>query len=374
MEKRVVFLCLTFLFALSSLGQQKKIVSGEANGIAYTLPATAFVVDITVERTDSFRGPLANYAHSLLGIKNPIQQDGVDYRILGISIHTLAVSDAHTLSMVAYFGDRNSRDPLFSEVALYGNGTLAGINSSGNRSDVAGSYAFSVPVWDVEKPDYELSLAAPNEVTEVDTIVQLITYDTATIRDVSYKKRLVERSEEDKARDIVERILKLRQDRMNLLSGYQEVAYSEGTLQYMDQQFRSMERDYIALFRGHKMAQQRTFSFVVIPSSEEKNGKVSVCGFSARSGIDPSGSGASPVEMVFSTESDHVDAAGSAKGVTYRLPATAKVAVKWKDRLLGGGLFPVAQFGSLRKLPAVGGKPHIELDPESGAVLRSTIE
>ena len=369
--KKILLASLVFAFSLSLFGQELKVNSGTPDGIAYTLPAKAFIVNIDVERTDYFRGPLAAYAEPLLGIQNPVSANKSVYRIIDVRIIETVYPENKIAGTLGYVGERNSREKQSGQVMMNENGTLAGLNIQPFEEMVNDDFSWSNPVWNIQSPDFEYLLAAPNQVMETDTIVKFITVDTATIKDVSYKHRLVARSEEDKANEIVEKILKIRRDRLSLLSGYQEVAYSEGTIRYMDGQFQEMEKSYLSLFRGASSSDQNRYTFVIFPGADDRNNTIKICNFSDDAGISQNNSGQA-ITVTFTTE-EFAEAAGTQKGVVYRIPATSEVTIKHGKEDLGGGIFTVPQFGVVKAAPAVS-NPKVLLSPNTGAALQTTIE
>ncbi len=373
MKKTILFTLLAIIISISSTGQGLQVVSGATEGIVYTLPATAFIVNMTVERTDLFQGPLSEYARPLMGINNPIKKDDTSYRITSVEIQEITISDNATANTIGYSGVRSSRETVISSISLNPNGTLAGINTDKLQETSCSSYAFSLPSWSIKAPDFEFFMAGPNQVVETDTIVKMITIDTATIKDISYKQRLVERSEKDKANEIVDKILKIRSDRMSLLSGYQEVAYSAGTMQYMDEQFQKLENSYLSLFRGDRVSQEQKYSFVIIPASKDRNSKLAVCGFSESKGVSLSSTSGSTVDMVFSTEEIVVTNISKDEGVVYCIPATTRIVINHEGNSIGGGVFTVPQFGVKVSAPATG-SPKVRLDPATGAATQIDIQ
>jgi hypothetical protein len=369
--KNILLLSLVFVFSLSLFSQELKVNSGTPDGIAYKLPAKAFVVHIDVERTDYFRGPLADYAEPLLGIQNPVSVDKSVYRIINVRIIETVYAENKIAGTLGFVGERNSREKQSAQVMMNDNGTLAGLNIPQVEEMVSDGFSWSDPVWNIQRPDFEFLMAAPNQVMETDTIVKFITVDTATMKDVSYKHRLVARSEEDKANEIVEKILKIRRDRMSLLSGYQEVAYSEGTIRYMDGQFQEMENSYLSLFRGASSSDESRYTFVVFPSADDRNNTIKICNFSDDNGISQNNSGQA-ITVTFATE-EFAEAAGTQKGVVYRIPATSEVTIKYGKENLGGGIFTVPQFGVIKTAPAAS-NPKVLLSPNTGAALQTTIE
>ncbi|HPE87742.1 MAG: DUF4831 family protein [Bacteroidia bacterium] len=362
-----------FLFFLLLLGvaplvgaQSRQVVTQNDNGIACTLPATALIIEVTVERMDSYPGPLADYAGPLLGIQHPLRQRQTSYRITGVALRDYVISDLATFSRLHYSGEK-SKEEQRSMVSLHTNGTLAGINMPGLSPSASPSFSYSLPEWSMKAPDYDLYLSCPSQVTVTDTLVQLVTLDGTTVRDVSYSQRVIAYQEADKANDFVDKIERIRSERMNLLSGYQEVAYPEGTLRYMDGEFQRMEEAYLSLFRGVQTREEKVFTFFVIPEKQHLKKPLFVCGFSESDGVSYSGRTAGKgIELHFHADNIPEVSSPEVKGLTYRLPVAGSVVVHYVHEILGGGVFLFPQFGPVITVPA-STHPSAMIDPKTGA-------
>lgn len=372
--KKILFLFVAICAVLSVSSQDRVLQSGTNTGVSYTLPASAFVVTVSVERNDFFPGPLQKYAASLMGIENSVKSRKTTYRLTGANIKAITVNDLTTMNMLNFVGERSSKELKTGAVSMHSNGTLAGINSEIGAADNSVAFSYSVPVWDDTTPDFDYLLAGPNQKTITDTIVQLITVDTATIKDVTYKHKLVERSEEDKARDVVATIMKIRSDRISLLTGYQEVAYSEGTISYMDGQFKEMEEAYLSLFRGQQNHQESSYTFIVVPSFDDYNKDITLCGFSETTGVNLTGRTAGQgITLTFSGDALPKSESPEKSGVTYRIPVTAVATLSSGSTQIGGGIFTVPQFGPVMTAP-VSVQPGAIIDPATGAATKVVID
>lgn len=375
MKKSSLFiLALLSLLVFQVRGQERMVVNSSSDGIPYLLPANALVVEVLVERTDYTAGPLKAFASSMLGIDNAIKETRSVYSLGGVDISAHSIADMSQQFGLKYIGEKSSKEEHESILSFSSDGILMGINGSDENSSGLEPLAYSIPTWHMETPDFTFFLAGPNQVTVTDTIVQLVTVDTATIRDVSYRYTTVERSAEDKAQEVVDKIIKLRSDRLALLTGYQEVGYPAGTLEYMNDELKEMEESYLSLFRGAVCTEQQRYTFIVIPEKVNYSTPLVLCGFSVDEGINTSGRVAGKgIELRFSGVEVKEPVKPATSGVTYRIPATCSVEAFFNNMKLGGGIVVIPQMGALVTVPA-GMKPMFELDRNTGAATKARIK
>ena len=375
MRKSSLFtLVLLGVLVLQVRSQERMVVNSSSDGIPYLLSSNALVVEVLVERTDYTAGPLQAYASSLLGIDNAIKETRSVYSLGGVEIRAHSIADMSQQFGLKYMGEKSSKEEQESVLSFSSDGILMGINGSTQSASGFQPVVYSTPTWHMETPDFTFYLAGPNQVTVTDTIVQLITLDTATIRDVSYKYTTVERSAKDKAQEVVEKIMKLRSDRLALLTGYQEVGYPAGTIEYMNSELKAMEESYLSLFRGAVYTEQQRYTFIVIPEKVNYSTPLVLCGFSADEGVSTSGRVAGKgIELRFSGVEVEEPVKPATSGLTYRIPATCTVEAVFNNLKLGGGIIVIPQMGSLVTVPA-GIKPMIEIDRNTGAATKVRIK
>ena len=375
MRKLCLFtIVLSALLVLQVSGQERMVVNSGSEGIPYLLPAKALVVEVLVERTDYTAGPLQAYASSLLGIDNAIKQTKSVYSIEGVEIKEHSIADMSQRNGLKYIGEKSSKEEHESILTFSPEGILTGINGLNETVSGLQPVAYSTPTWHMEVPDFTFFLAGPNQVILTDTIVQLITVDTATVRDVSYKHTTVERSAMDKAREVVDKIIRLRSDRLALLTGYQEVGYPAGTIEYMNDELKEMEEAYLSLFRGSVYTDQQRYTFIVIPEKANYSTPIVLCGFTEDEGVSTSGRVAGKgIELRFTGEEVDEPTKPATAGLVYRIPATCIVEAIFNNKILGGGIVVIPQMGVLATAPA-GIKPMFEIDRNTGAATKARIK
>jgi hypothetical protein len=104
-----------------------------------------------------------------------------------------------------------------------------------------------------------------NIMEKVDTLFEFIHLDTVTIEKQTYRRSVVEKDQEQRARETSEYIIKLNEHKVNLLSGYQEVSYSDQSLALMISSLEQMISEYMSLFTGKTIVRAMTYNFVFIP-------------------------------------------------------------------------------------------------------------
>ena len=98
------------------------------------------------------------------------------------------------------------------------------------------------------------------------------------------KRTIVEKSPDQKAKEAADFIAKIKDNRFNLISGYQEVNYNKETLEYMDSQLKVLEKEYLKLFTGISIHKTLTFSYKYIPLSNQINTEIPIFKFSKSKG------------------------------------------------------------------------------------------
>ena len=109
---------------------------------------------------------------------------------------------------------------------------------------------------------------------KVDTIIRKVNIDTMTLERQYLKRTMVEKSPEQKAKEAADFISKIKDNRFNLVTGFQEVNYNKETLEYMDTQLRMMEKEYMKLFTGISIHRPMTFSYSYTPNPNQVNVEV----------------------------------------------------------------------------------------------------
>ncbi len=364
--KRTIALMLSCIFtvsiALSASDNDRK--KGEAiaepvpEGIVYSLPRTGIRIYVEVNHERFFHGPYAQYADKLLGLENVPVSDYETWAIQKIRFETFAEPDPDH-----YYKAMGQSAAL---VNLSPEGILAGINTPANTEEnklVTSNLIYNSPVPELLFPDLSLD-DFYNEITD-------------TIRGGV----LVTKTVEERAFDVAQTIVSLRDQRFNtMLSDLDALPPDGKAYEAVIDELHRLEKEYVALFSGKKKATTHTYVFETIPASTQTKSDV-IFRFSANKGVlqanDLSGkpvmiryqktTGQSQAQQSLA-QSQNPDAGKS--GIYYRMPGTA-------DITLTDGLTPwaktrttIAQFGTIAPLPELflDGIHQIIFHPETGAI------
>lgn len=350
-------------------------------GFFYALPQTYIRVDVTVVKHEHLKGPYAEYAAKYLDLEDVIMNDFDEYEITGVELSTVAVPDPSQYYF-AEFDPKAARDGKATLFSLTESGLAIGFNGAvdaGILNELTGKSADNGGVYN----DLFKYFAETNLYEKTDTIIRKVVVDTAVVEKKYFEHRWVEKSDEQKAVEAANMISKIRENRFNLLTGYQEVAYDAGSITYMDQQLKEMEMDYLSLFTGLTIDKKYKYSFTALPKADAESTLLPVFSFSERNGV--SGVNASGGEKVnlriektgdinrlsdklISMNQDGKDG----NGFFYRIPETVKITLEANADIKVQKVCSVSQFGVIATLPASASA--VQFHPETGSLKTVIIE
>lgn len=379
----IVFILLFFLLLLPGVisGQVhvvpfgKGMPSVEENGILYTLPRNVVKVELAVSKTETFKGPYADFAIKYLGLTSFITKNSVDYSIVDADIEVLAEADPDQYYFIEMDEKAGSGRSLF--FAMNEQGIISGyadvskmtgrkqLSADGKlRTSGAGS-----PFID---------LLQPKVLEKVDTIIRRISVDTNTFEDVFIRRSISERSAEQLAKETAELIRKIDDNIFNLITGYQEVNYSKDALEFMISQLEKTKQEYLALFRGVSRTSVTKHVYYVTPGNNPEGTLETICGFSGSEGIAARNTpGFESVSLLIESMNqlsairDFIaqrEAPSKGKrGLYYRIPEKARISLKAGNRIIGQKEAMISQLGMVTFLPA-GIFSYIKMNPLSGSI------
>ena len=270
--KKIIGLFLVVLVSLPTMAQYKvQKVTPEINtsqdGIYYGLPQTVIKLELTMERINQIPGPLASYSENFLGTSDYIKESGYIYNLLNAEVSTFAEIDPEQLYYIQ-FPLQKAKDEEAS-FQLSGIGTLLSYNANIElHNSTAETSTFNQTNFYYKDGERFKYLADYNRKGIVDTIVRKITIDTMTINRFMFRTNWVSLSESDRANEAALKIQDIREQRFNLLTGYQEVNYS-GSIEYMDFQLTKMENEYLQLFLGKEVRTVENHTVYVVVNKGE---------------------------------------------------------------------------------------------------------
>ena len=187
-----------------------------------------------------------------LGLKNVVEANSVEYKISDIKITTSAEPDPEQYYFIELgkMQRRQGRTVSLTDAGLI-LGTIPQSIDTVVRTIVTGNRI--------------TSHASPKRMSSGDIQIlcgcerfreggydhpKKVNIDTMTMERQYLKRTMVEKSPEQKAKEAADFISKIKDNRFNLISGYQEVNYNKETLEYMDTQLKILEKEYMKLFTG----------------------------------------------------------------------------------------------------------------------------
>lgn len=285
----IIVLLLSPVFIFSQIDVRKvseDFQPSEGGGVFYMLPKTGFQFTVTVRQTMKIKGPYSDYASKYLGLEDVIESDKVSYSLLDVHMETFTIPDPEQLYYIVY-DEKQSKDEKDIRLMFSGSGIFLGsegINPAG-LPEFPGYDDYGMPDRDSINRMFRF-IAGENTFIKVDTIVRKISIDTMTIEDVSFKRSLSFRSDEQKAAEAAQQIEQIRSNQHNLLTGYQEVAYSEGSIRFMYGELRRMENEYLDLFRGKVIIRESRHYCTFIPGPDALDTWAPVFLFSEKNGFE----------------------------------------------------------------------------------------
>ena len=363
---------LQFILACAIFGQinvlriDNNATPQTTDGVFYSLPRTVVKIDVKIDRIENYKGPYADFALRFLGLKNVVPSNSIDYRISDIIITTYPEPDPDQYYFVE-LGDKISKGEKAGMLSLSDAGVILGtipadIDTTRNmvrlaKTDDSRADADKDAFGELFKYSADVSVFE-----KVDTIIRKINIDTMTVERQYYKRTMVEKSPEQKAKEAADYISKIKDNRFNLISGTQEVNYNKETLEYMDDQLNRMEKEYLKLFTGISIHKNLTFSYKYIPVPNQINTEIPIFKFLKSKGvIDLDEQGGKVVTIKIqrvgntNTVANYLKKAekkSKVQGFSYRIPELARVSVKLDENTQEETQCLVSQLGVVTNLPA----------------------
>jgi len=353
-------LILLILGSSASYGQYivKKASGNSTNtsldGFYYAIPQTVLKIDMVIEKIKKIPGPLANYAEDYLGVTDYISTNSQSAKLLHATITPLYDADPEQYYYVQFPAER-SKDEKSTSFQLTEMGTLLGFGSQGiDRNDFQETTVDQTFIMLEGDEDFSY-YADYNRKKKIDTVVRKISIDTVTINRFLYKTSWVDKSDKEKANEAAQYILELREARFHLISGYQEVNYGE-SMQYMNNQLKDLEHQYLELFLGKEVKTTENQSVYYIPEKD----KITDILYDATDG--------KPIEI-------KLDVPGSAyqlpdkplekiDNLYYRVPQSVSVKITQNNQTYFSAHIAISQFGVIATAPL--NRTKLFFDPQTG--------
>lgn len=342
----LLILAIAAAFPLSAGAQKNADPEGY---LTYSLPSTVITLEVEAVREDFHAGPYARYAEKYLGIKAK-QKDESTCRLTQIKMVPYVEADQSrrysvnvpkgeieaTFLKLSSAGLVSFADAGFGEESLWRFPT----ETEGDFSDKGVSY---------------------NLTSESTTLYRSSRNESSGSRISVQQDMVVEKSPEKRAAETAEMILKLRQQRLQIVTGDTDATYSGEAMGAAIDELTRLEKEYLTLFTGYSESQPVRMNFEVIPEADRESQMYVAFRISDTAGLVPADNmSGKPVVMeltpqVFS-EPQKADVEIKEKDkkqveAYYRIPAICTIKLLEGSRTLLQSRIPVYQLGRESSLP-----------------------
>jgi hypothetical protein len=329
-------------------------------GFYYALPRNYIKIDVVVNETELIKGPYADFAEKYLGLTNVINSSSTSYEISEYKIFCLSEPDPlhyyHVELPMILCKHMHDFKMQLTESGLIMNTTR--LSDSVRLEKRSYTTEESENVY----PDIFKSYTDPNLFEKLDTIIEKVKQDTGTIEKMTIKRSMVAKTPDQKAKDAADFIIKVKENRFNLISGFQEVNYDKETFQIMNNELEKLENEYRKLFTGISFTKKITYSFIYVPSETKTSDTAALFKFSKLKGVlDASNGYGESVYLKINTAglTDSLKSFADKKsalelkshGLYYRIPDYADVSIYFHSTDNLSARFLIPQFGVICSMP-----------------------
>lgn len=242
----------------------------------YMLPTTSLKVTVTATKVREIKGYYADYAESLLGLKNVITENRTYYKIKGINLEPVVRPDARECYLVMLSSKQVKNNYLT---------TLSSQPFDKNYKDEASCFTTSTtPI-----PSFFKNYSDPTYTEMEDSFVETKIIDGVVTQVPSNRTKLVSKSNNQKAQEAADAIGKSRKDQYNLVAGEQETAYSAEALDKMLTELKQWEENYLNLFTGLVLEDEISYVFYVdgnSPFGDDFESNLPIFSFDSKTGLE----------------------------------------------------------------------------------------
>lgn len=332
-------------------------LSAKAKGtwIPSYLPKSKLLVRIQIEKKISEKGELADYTPQYFNSDKYIKESNTTYTIKGFSIDQKYVKD---LSKVYYVQPTSGTELEFNT-----QGILVGMNSHDKsaKSNIEKTQN-SVTYNQLDRKPM-LSMA-----TKFDTVVtREYTQDSSVIERRSINRVFVKNQAGDLARETANKINEVRAQKLNLVSGPEDVHLDGKAMEISLRELNKLEDEYLFMFFGEEKNITETIEIELIPTTESDQ-MITLGKFSNSEGWDK---GIISVKLRLKSDSKDVSRPLTVGSIPYYEPQETSIELMLGTSVISTESVVIPQLGVLRSLPISSEKSvKIKLDSKTGALLR----
>ncbi len=349
-SKRIPIMVAAFLLLAATPSYSQLFKGSDAapqGAVVYSLPQTSIRVSLKVSLRNFTAGPYASFSDKYLGVSAE-RSSKKSCVIEEVEITPMIEADQN-LSVAFNIG--NSKNASANFLSLCSQGLIVAPGYiNGDNSQMR----FPSPV----QPSFNEAVA--NLATQTTQLYKTVTNEDGEVEKIAVPQtQTVAKSAEKKAEETAQLIFRLREKKIDILTGDTDANYSGEALGSAIDRISKLESEYTSLFTGKTTVAVQQASFEVVPRAKNAKQNYVVCRISDTQGLLPADNmSGRPVyleitvtEGKISPEISAEDIAASKGKIAYRMPLVVTARILDGQTVLGQTRIPVYQFGNVCYFP-----------------------
>ena len=309
--------------------------------LTYSLPSTTIMLEVEAVHESFYAGPYARYAEKYLGIETR-QHDETTLQLTQVKMTPLVEADQNRRYSLNV--KKGQIDGSFLKLTAEGLISMSDAMYNDN----------SVWRFPVDGHGDFASKGVSSNMTSASTTLYRNGGKSAVKQNM-----LVGKTPEQKAAEAADMIIKLRNQRLQIVTGDTDATYSGEAMGAAIAELTRLEEEYMVLFTGYSEYQTQQMTFEIFPEAENEEQIYIAFRLSDTDGLVPADNlSGKPVIMQitpqpFAQTEVAAEEAANAKAVLahYRIPAVCTVKLMDGVNLLLQSRLPVYQLGQESTLP-----------------------
>jgi len=338
-----IFALITIQAQSQSNRQADKLPLGT---IVYSLPSTTIQFVAEAGHESFIAGPYAKFAQKYLGIQAR-EESGEFYKL--VSVKMVPYIEADNSNIALNLG--NSKTATLNFLEFINQGLIIWSDSNAGKEQ---KMRFAKTM---DKSAFTSSLSTSNLTNEKSTLYKTVQTTSGLEKVAVQQNQVVEKSMEKRAEETAALIFKLRDKRIDIITGETDATFSGEALKSAIDEINRLESEYLSLFIGKSSFDTQRMSFELVPYAESQKQMYIAFRISDNLGLLPSNNlSGRPVVLELSQEGKPaevpaMDLSTSKGRVIYRKPATMNAKVMDGQTLLLQTRMPVYQLGNVLSFP-----------------------
>lgn len=350
MIKKSLLIAVSFL-TVGALNAQI-LTHGEAvpqGAIIYSLPSTTISLKVTARCESFVAGPYAAFSQKYLGV-DARKNSGETYTVESVEMLPYIETDP-AISVAVNLGSSKTASANFLNFCSQGL-----IVTSDSYTGKPASWRFPSVV---DNSEFANSGVASNLSNRSTTLYKSVKTAEGMEKVPVQQIQVVEKSLEKKAEETANMIFKLRQKRIDIITGDTDVTYSGEAMGAVLNEIARLEHEYLSLFIGKSIVDYQTSVFDVIPTASNSKQMYIAFRVSDTQGLLPANNvSGRPIVLELVTDGENIaptpfnEALAASKGkVVYRKPVTVLAKLVDGQKVIMQSRIPVYQLGKILTFP-----------------------